>query len=183
MDAWQLAGEAGSLACGVALRIGLCLLALGGADWLYQRWQHGRDLRMTPREWARDLRTMEGDEHVRRRRRELARQLGDSRALRDVAGACLVVFDPHRCAAALRYDASAEAPIVVAKGTGLAALRIRRTAEASHVPLVAEAAVAGDICRSCRAGEAIGEGLYDAVARLLARRAGPADCPREASHG
>jgi len=183
MNAWQLAGEAGNLVGGVALRIGLCLLALGGADWLYQRWQHKRDLRMTRAEWVRDLRTMEGDGHVRRRRHELAGQLSDVRALRDVGSAHVVVFDPHGGAAALRYDASAEAPIVVAKGTGLGALRLRRTAEASGVAVVAEPTVARKICRQCRSGETIAEGLYDAVARILAGH-GPRDARRrESSHG
>ena len=80
LDAWSLAGEAGNLAAVVMLRVGLCLLALGAAEYLYQRWQHGRDLRMTRREWLDDMKRAEGDPATRRRRRQLGRQITASQA-------------------------------------------------------------------------------------------------------
>ncbi len=168
LDAWHLAAEAGNLAGGVAVRVGLCLLALAAVDFLYQRWQHRQDLRMTPRQWAEDLRTMEGDWRVRRRRREIARQLGDWRAARQVPSASLVVFNPHGCAVAVRYAETDAAPVVVARGAGFSALRIRRTAEAAGVPAVAAASAAREIHRRCRSGDEIPEALYEAVANLLA---------------
>ena len=75
LDAWSLAGETGNLAAVVMLRVGLCLLALATAEYLYQRWQHGRDLRMTRRDWLDDMKRAEGDPAIRRRRRELGRQI------------------------------------------------------------------------------------------------------------
>jgi flagellar biosynthesis protein FlhB len=77
LDSLSLAGEAASLAAAVMLRVGLCLLALGAAEHLYQRFQHGRDLRMTRREWLDDMRRAEGDPATRRRRRRLGRQIVD----------------------------------------------------------------------------------------------------------
>ncbi|HOF17702.1 MAG TPA: EscU/YscU/HrcU family type III secretion system export apparatus switch protein [Phycisphaerae bacterium] len=56
--------------CGIA--IGAVLAVLGGADYLFQRWQHVQDLRMTRREVLEDLRQTQGDPAVRRRRRKLA---------------------------------------------------------------------------------------------------------------
>jgi flagellar biosynthesis protein FlhB len=52
----------------LAWRAGLALLALGALDYLYQRWQHRRDLRISHRELRDDLRQMEGDPNVRNRR-------------------------------------------------------------------------------------------------------------------
>jgi flagellar biosynthetic protein FlhB len=54
------------------LRVTLLLIALGVIDFFYQRWQHERDLRMTRREVLDELRQMEGDAAVKRRRRDLA---------------------------------------------------------------------------------------------------------------
>jgi flagellar biosynthetic protein FlhB len=75
LDAASFAGEAGNLAATLILRVGLCLLLLGLAEYLYQRLQHGRDLRMTRREWLDDMKRAEGDPATRRRRGQLGRQV------------------------------------------------------------------------------------------------------------
>jgi len=80
LDAASFAGEAGNLAATVMLRIGLCLLVLGLAEYLYQRFQHGRDLRMTRQEWLDDMKRAEGDPATRRRRRQLGRQITASKS-------------------------------------------------------------------------------------------------------
>ena len=177
----RLAGEAGRLAAGLALRIAMGLLVLAGADWLYQRWQHRRDLRMTRREWLQDMRKMEGDPRLRRRRREVGRQLTDWRIGRSVRSAAVVLSEPHGRAAALRYDATGGAPRVVAKGTGLSALRIRRSAEVAGVPVVTDAAAARAVCGACRTGEEVPEPLYETVAEHLAAAA--AGAGREGPRG
>jgi len=73
LPAAALAAEAGSLAWSVGMRVGAVLLLVAGVDFLYQRWQHRQDLRITRRELRDDLRQMEGSPEVRRRRRELLR--------------------------------------------------------------------------------------------------------------
>jgi flagellar biosynthesis protein len=87
--------------------------------------------------------------------------------------------DPRRTAAALRYDGSAAAPVVVASGRGHVADKILEAARAASVPvredrLLAEALAALDL------GTEVPEGLYAAVAESLvwayrlARRLPPA---------
>ncbi len=58
----------------VVWRLAIVLAAMAGADWVYQRWQYRRNLRMTRREWKDDLKRMEGDPEIRRRRRNKARR-------------------------------------------------------------------------------------------------------------
>jgi flagellar biosynthesis protein FlhB len=55
------------------LKIGGALLALSAVDYLYQRWQLERDLKMTPRELREEMREMHGDPQIAARRRELRR--------------------------------------------------------------------------------------------------------------
>lgn len=64
--------EAASLVWQLALRLGLALVAIGALDYLYQRWQHRRDLRISHRQLRDDLRQMEGDPTMRNRRRQMA---------------------------------------------------------------------------------------------------------------
>lgn len=83
----SLVGEAGNMAAAVILRVGLCLLVLGIAEYLYQRWQHRRDLRMTRREWLEDMKRADGARATRMRRRQLGRQLGKRVKVRRVGEA------------------------------------------------------------------------------------------------
>jgi flagellar biosynthetic protein FlhB len=67
----------GDLLAGLALRLGAVLLVLAAGDWLYQRWQHRQDLKMTRREWLEDLKRMEGQGRLKNRPSRVAsRNLG-----------------------------------------------------------------------------------------------------------
>jgi len=75
----ELAGRAGQLVITLGLRVGLVLLALAGVDWLYQRWQHRRDLMMTRRELEDELKQTQGPGVTKRRQRDLrGRPAGDA---------------------------------------------------------------------------------------------------------
>lgn len=67
----RIAAEAGKLVMGLGIRIGLVLLGLSAVDWLYQRWQHRRDLMMTRRELDDELKQTQGASATRRRRGQL----------------------------------------------------------------------------------------------------------------
>ncbi len=81
-----LVGKAGSMAVTVMLRAGLCLLVLGLVEYVYQRWQHKRDLRMTRHEWLEDMKRADGGGAKRMRRRQLTRQVA-VRRVGEVTGA------------------------------------------------------------------------------------------------
>lgn len=66
----ELAGAAGEMAWTLGLWIVLAMLALGGVDLLYQRYQHRKDLMMTRSEYLRDVRQMAGGAVTRKRRRQ-----------------------------------------------------------------------------------------------------------------
>lgn len=74
----------GRLVLTISLRVAVALLVLAVVDYLYQRWQHRQDLKMTRREYLDDLRRMEGDPLIRRRRRkEIGKRRGFSAPKRD----------------------------------------------------------------------------------------------------
>jgi type III secretion protein U len=121
---------------------------------------------MTRDEVRRELREDEGDAERRADRRRVHRALVEAGS---VAGATVVVVNPTRVAVALRHDRGGHgAPRVVAKGTGLAAARIRSAARHAGVPIVRDVALARSLHRLAEVGDEIPEELYDAAAALLA---------------
>ena len=152
----------------VALRTAVATLALGAADFLIQRKLHERDLRMTKDEVRREFKEEEGDPHVKHARKRAHRELALEQMVASARTANVVLVNPTRIAAALRFDeAEDDAPRVVAKGTGHVAARIRAAALEAGVPVVPNRALARALVR-VPVDEPIPEELYSAVAEVLA---------------
>lgn len=159
----------GRLTFDFALRLGVALLILGILDYLWQRYQHERDLRMTKEEVKEELRRMEGDPIVRQRRRQLQLQIAMQRLRYDVPKADVVVTNPTELAIAIRYDAATmPAPRVVAKGQGYMAERIRAIAIEFGVPIIERKPLAQALFKSVEVGQEIPASFYAAVAEVLA---------------
>jgi flagellar biosynthetic protein FlhB len=147
----------------------LALAALAGLDYLWQRWKHEQDLKMTRHEVRDELKESEGDPHVRLRFRRAHRELAKRRMLSDVATADVVLTNPTHYAVALRYRSDEMgAPRVVAKGAGELAARIKDAARAAGVPIVERRALARALFRAVKVGAEIPPALYRAVAEILA---------------
>lgn len=159
----------GSIIYGVWWRIALAMLVLGIADFGYQFWQHERDLMMTAEEAKQESKEMEGDPQIKRRIRQLQRQMSTQRMMKEVPKADVIITNPTTYAVALRYDMnSMVAPTVVAKGMRLVAERIRNVAIENGVPIVQRPELARTLYRTLEPGEAISEDLFRAVAEVLA---------------
>jgi len=152
-----------------ALRIGFALLALAAFDYGYERLRYERDLRMTVQEIREELRSLHGDPQTIGRRRTLRRQFGQPRLASDIAHADLVITSPRGLAVAVRYNArSASAPLVVAKGVGPVAQRIRALAAEHHVPALEQQTLAQSLYEAVDVSRPIPPRLYADVAQLLA---------------
>lgn len=159
----------GSIIYGVWWRIALAMLVLGIADFGYQFWQHERDLMMTAEEAKQESKEMEGDPQIKRRIRQLQRQMSTQRMMKEVPKADVIITNPTTYAVALRYDMNAmAAPTVVAKGMRLVAERIRNVAIENGVPIVQRPELARTLYRTLETGEAIPEDMFRAVAEVLA---------------
>lgn len=157
-----------SLVIGVWWRVALVMLVLGVADFGYQWWQRERDLRMTEQEAKQEMKEMEGDPHIKRRVRQLQRQMAAQRMIAAVPEADVVITNPTHYAVALRYDAeNMNAPVVVAKGMRLVAQRIREIAMENRVPIVQKPALAREIYRQVELNNPVPESLFLAVAEVL----------------
>lgn len=135
----------------------------------WQVWQHRDQLKMSRQEIKDEQKDQDGNPQTKRRIRGLRIKLARARMMTEVPKADVVVVNPEHFAAALSYrDDRMRAPRLVAKGTGLIALRIRSVAEEHGVPVVEAPPLARSINRFVDLGDEIPIGLYRAVAEVLA---------------
>jgi type III secretion protein U len=168
---WSALPSMGSLTA----RLAAAHAFLALTDLALARFRHRRSLRMTHDEVRREHKEDEGDPAHRAERRRLHRALVEAGP---VARATVVVVNPTRVAVALRHDRGGEdAPRVVAKGTGLAAARIRSAARRAGVPIVRDVPLARALHRLAEVGDEIPEELYEAAAAVLAHLYGLTETP------
>jgi flagellar biosynthesis protein FlhB len=153
---------------GTCLWIGVALLVLAILDFAFQRWKHERDLRMTTQEIREEMKMLQGDPHIAARRRQIQRQLVLNRIQSAVPRADVVVTNPTELAVAIQYDPDTmDAPVVVAKGAGVLAQRIRRLALEHHIPIVERKPLAQALYKHVDINRPIPAEQYAAVAEIL----------------
>ena len=147
----------------------LAMIALAVLDYIYQRWQHEQDLKMTKQEVKDERKLTYGDPKVKARIRGVQLELARRRMMEAVPEADVVITNPTHLAIALKFDAREMiAPRVVAKGSGHIAQRIREIALEHRIPLVEEKPLAQALFKMVEIGEYIPAELYRAVAEVLA---------------
>lgn len=158
-----------SLIWGLLLRVALALVVVALGDYVFQRREHERKLRMTRHELKEEYKRTEGDPLIRSRVRERRRAAARHRMIEGVKKATVVVTNPVEIAVALRYEIhKTPAPIVVAKGRRLLAERIKDQAERHGVPVTPSPDLARALYRSVPVGRQIPAELYQAVAEIIA---------------
>jgi len=150
------------------LLISLSLLIIVAIDVPFQLWNHSRQLKMTKQEVKDESKDTEGRPEVKGRIRQTQRELANRRMMAEVPKADVVITNPEHFAVALKYDETLIAPVVIAKGSDQIALKIREIAKAHEVPMFAAPPLARAIFYSTKLDRAIPEGLYLAVAQVLA---------------
>jgi len=147
----------------------LSLIPLAALDYVFQRWQHEKSLRMTKQEVKDEVKEREGDPSVKARIRKTQIEMGRRRMMEAVPDADVVITNPTRLAVALMYDAEEMiAPRVIAKGAGFIAERIKEIAEEKGIPIVEDKPLAQTLFKVVEVGDIIPVNLYRAVAEILA---------------
>ncbi len=144
-------------------------LVVAVVDYAWVRWRWYRGLYMTKKEVQDEAKEREIPAEVRRKQKQKMFELARRRMMAAVPGADVVVTNPTHVAVALRYEQGRmEAPLVVAKGRGPIARKIKEIARKHGVPLVEDPPLARTLEKLCRVGAPIPESLYRAVAEVFA---------------
>ena len=153
----------------LSLRVAVIFVILALLDYLYQRHEHFKNLRMTKQEVKEEYKQMEGDPLIKSKLRAKQRSIASQRMMQEVPSATVVVTNPTELAVALKYTAEEiPIPIVVAKGSGLVAARIREKAKENDVPILENKPVARMLYEQVEIGQVIPVDLYQSVAEILA---------------
>ncbi len=156
--------------------IALCFLLLSASlivvvmfDVPYQLWDHAKKLKMTLQEIKDEMKETEGSPEVKGRIRRMQMEMAQNRMMAEVPKADVIVTNPSHYAVALKYDLhSSAAPKLVAKGVDLMAAQIRNLAASANVPMLASPPLARALYYSTDLDKEIPQGLYLAVAQVLA---------------
>lgn len=161
--------EIGRLTWELLLRAALALFVIAALDYMYQKFQLEKQLKMSKQEVKEDYRRTEGDPLIKSKIRQKQREVSQRRMMQEVPKADVVITNPTHFAVALKYDtAKSTAPIVVAKGKDLIAQRIKEIARENNVPTVENVQLARALYASVDIGDEIPAELYQAVAEILA---------------
>lgn len=151
-----------------AFQVGVALLILAILDYAFQSWKTAQDLRMTDQEMREEVKHLDGDPKIKQRRRQVQRQLTNARMASGVPQADVAITNPTELAIAIKYDPlTMAAPIVVAKGAGTMAQRIRRLCLEHSIPIVERKELAQALYRDVEINQEIPVDQYNAVAEVL----------------
>lgn len=159
----------GKLCAALLLNATLMLLTLAVLDYIYQRYQFEKSLKMTKEEIKEEFKRSEGDPLIKSRIRQRQREMSRRRMMADVPKATVIVTNPTHIAVALRYiPGEMAAPVVIAKGERLIAEKIKDIARQHRIPVMENVLLARTLFKECEIGETIPAELYQAVAEVIA---------------
>lgn len=165
----QAVALVGSIIINAGLKIAFVYLVIGIADYAYQKHKFNEEMKMTKQEVKDEYKNTEGDPQIKGRQRQKMREVSQKRMMQDVPKADVVITNPTHLAVALKYDAGAgTAPVVLAKGEGYVAQKIKELAKEHRIEVVEDKPLARMLYHNVEIGAEIPPELYQAVAEVLA---------------
>jgi flagellar biosynthetic protein FlhB len=153
----------------LGLKIGGILIVLALFDYMYQKYDYEKNLRMSKQDIKDEYKKSEGDPLIKGKIREKQRRMALQRMMQDVPKADVVITNPTHFAVALRYDPKVmESPVVIAKGQDYIALKIRELANINNITLMENKPLARALYEQVEIGESVPADLFQAVAEVLA---------------
>lgn len=159
---------AGERAMSLLRTVAIAGLVMAALDYLVVRRRTGKQTRMSKNEVKQEHKQQEGDPLLKGAIRSRQIAASRNRMLADITNADVVLVNPTHVAVALRYQPERGAPVVVARGAGVIAARIREVAAEHDVPLVRDVPLARALHASTEVGQEIPAELFAAVAHVLA---------------
>ena len=150
------------------IKVASALFLLALLDYGYQYWKYEQDLKMTTQELREELKEQQGNPQLMARRKQAHRQMVYSKIGTAVPKADVIVTNPTELAIAIQFDIdSMSAPVVLAKGAGAIAQRIRRLALEHNIAIVERKELAQVLYKNVEVGKQIPAEQYAAVAEVL----------------
>ncbi len=143
------------------------LAVVATLDYLFQYRQWYEKQKMSLQEIKEEYKQSEGDPHVKGRLKQLRYARAKKRMMAAVPTASVIITNPTHYAVALKYERGMSAPICVAKGIDVLALKIREIAADNDVPIVENVPLARALHASVDIDDEIPVEHYHAVAEVI----------------
>lgn len=158
-----------NLSLDIGIKVGAFFVILAIADYIYQRVDLSKKLKMTKQEVKDEYKQAEGNPEIKSKIRQKMREASMRRMMQDLPKADVIITNPTHFAVAIQYDANNfGAPLVIAKGADLIAAKIKEFAKENNIEIVENKALARTLFYTVEIGEEIPPDLYQAVAEILA---------------
>lgn len=145
------------------------MIVISSIDIPWQMHSYKKKLKMTKQEVKDEMKDIEGKPEIKGKIRRLQYEAAQRRMMRDVPDADVVITNPDHYAVALKYDsARMAAPVLLAKGTDLVAMKIKEIATAHKIEILSAPPLARSVYYHTEIGQEVPSGLYMAVAQALA---------------
>jgi len=168
MDLMNAVALIGSHVTTLGIQISAIYIVIAFVDLLYQRYKFSKDMKMTKQEVKDEFKQSEGDPLIKGKIRQKMMEASRRRMMQSLPQADVVITNPTHYAVAIKYEPSEnEAPIVIAKGEGYLAQRIKDVAKENSVEIVENKPLARMLYHNVDIGEAVPPELYQAVAEVL----------------
>jgi flagellar biosynthetic protein FlhB len=153
----------------IGIKVGILLLVLGLADYIWERRRLEQSLKMTKTEVRDEHRQSEGNPEAKSALRQRQRAMARKRMMAAVPKATVVVTNPTHYAVALEWDdLKMDAPVLTAKGADLIAKRIRELAVEHNIPILENPPLARTLYAKVELDSPVPPDLYSAVAQIIA---------------
>jgi flagellar biosynthetic protein FlhB len=153
----------------LGIYVAVLLFVIAVFDYIYQRYEYEKKLKMSKQDIKDEHKNMEGDPLIKAKIKERQRRLALMRMMQEVPKADVIITNPTHFAVAIKYDGTKmDAPTVVAKGQDYLALRIREIAKQNDIIMMENKPLARALYERTEVGESVPADLFQAVAEVLA---------------
>jgi flagellar biosynthetic protein FlhB len=145
------------------------LVVIAAIDVPYQLYQYAEKLKMTKQEVKDESKESDGNPELKAKIRQQQREMASRRMMAEIPNADVVITNPTHYAVAVQYkEDSNRAPVVIAKGSDVTALKIRELAGEHGVTVLESPKLARALFAHTELDDEIPEALFSAVAEVLA---------------
>jgi flagellar biosynthesis protein FlhB len=167
LDPAAIMGATTSLTLQLMGAVVAMLAAVAIADYFFQYRQWFERQKMSLQEVKEEFKQSEGDPHIKGRIRQLRMERSKKRMMAQVPKASVVITNPTHYSVALSYERGMSAPVCVAKGVDLVALKIREIAKEHDIPIVENVPLARALYATVEIDDEIPVEHYHAVAEVI----------------
>jgi flagellar biosynthetic protein FlhB len=159
----------GQVAIEIIFQVLVIMIFLSLLDFAFQKFTYKENLRMTKQEVKEERKETDGNPQIKQRIRTAQMEMSRKRMMSAVPEADVIVTNPTHISVAIKYDVmNYAAPVVVAKGSGDIAMKIREIAKEHGIPIVEDKPLARVLNKTVEIGQMIPDNLFKAVAEILA---------------